>query len=102
MLHTYRQVRALVELGADVNAFVEDGVGTPLHAAALFGRAATVRTLVQLGATLGVRAKQLATPTRRGERPEVCWPALGRFGRQPPPCLSYRPVGSGGNNQRLW
>jgi hypothetical protein len=70
------QVRTLVELGADVDAFVADGVGTALHAAALTGRSATVRVLVQLGATLGVQAKTRAETTRRGERPGVRWPRM--------------------------
>jgi ankyrin repeat protein len=42
-------VTNLIQAGADLNA-MEDSIGTPLHAALLFGRASTVQLLLAAGA----------------------------------------------------
>ena len=53
--------RLLIENGADVN--IEDDNGsTPLHSAAVFGRAAVAKLLVENGANLQVRNDDGATP----------------------------------------
>ena len=57
-------LRALIELGADVNATVREGLSTPLMEAASAGHEQCVRVLLQAGANKGAKNSMGCTAWR--------------------------------------